>query len=609
MADLPLWAQDMRDLFRSGSIAQFILYGNIFDLVPAPPAPPAPASANGNTTPPPLPRPRLLPLKSFLEEVMFGTYDVVLHYDRGKGIRPTKGADDVAQWLESLPESDKPLFTRAREPGPALEIIDRYLLRTLNLRAIANDPKAAATPGNGGRGGAGAKAPNKIAIILDFAQFIVPAGNPASLGGDFSANIVKALTWANDPAILQSNIITVLLTEQLNDLNDLVINNPHPAKLKIPLPNEEEMLDYLNSLHANVFPDLPKRSEVPLDILGRRLTGLSRVGARTLIGQALNNERNITSSWLTRMKKDAIERETNGLLEFVESPFTLDNFSQGDSGEAIKTWLREDAALLKQNNTAALPMGYLIAGRIGTGKTFLVNCWAGELGVPCVVFKNFRDKWVGATESNLEKIFSILRALGQVVVFVDEADQMTGKRDSSDDSGLSGRVYAMLAKEMSDTRNRGKIIWVFATSRPDLLEVDLKRPGRLDVHIPLFPPQTPDEMKSLFTAIASKFKFPLPSEQIPDMPPTLILSGNEVESLLVRVQRQHALAPEPKPNLKDLLATALLEARPNPNTKKLEYMDLAATKECTDARFLPPAFNMLTIDGIDARMSQLKSYV
>ncbi len=611
MADLPLWAQDMRDLFRSGSIAQFILYGNIFDLVPAPPASaPATAAATSNaTTPPPLPKSRLLPLKSFLEEVMFCNYDVVVQYDRGKGIRPTKGADDVSQWLESLPDSDKPLFTRAREPGPALEIIDRYLLRTLNLRAIANDTKTAAPGAPAGGVGRRAKAPNKIAIILDFAQFIVPAGNPASLGGDFSANIVKTLTWANDPAILQSNIITVLLTEQINDLNDLVINNPHPAKLKIPLPDENEMLDYLTTLQANVFPDLAKRSEVPLDILARRLTGLSRVGARTLIGQALNNDRNITSAWLTRMKKDAIERETNGLLEFVESSFTLDNFSQGESGEAIKQWLRDDAALLKQNNAAALPMGYLISGRIGTGKTFLVNCWAGELGVPCVVFKNFRDKWVGATESNLEKIFSILRALGQVVVFVDEADQMTGKRDSNDDSGLSGRVYAMLAKEMSDTRNRGKIIWVFATSRPDLLEVDLKRPGRLDVHIPLFPPQTPDEMKSLFTSIAAKFKFPLPADQIPDMPATLILSGNEVESLLVRVQRQYALAMDPKPNLKDLLTAALNDARPNPNTKKLEYMDLAAVKECTDARFLPPAYRGLTIDVLDGRMDEIRRFV
>ena len=120
-----------------------------------------------------------------------------------------------------------------------------------------------------------------------------------------------------------------------------------------------------------------------------------------------------------------------------------------------------------------------------------MQCWAGELGIPCVVFKNFRDRWVGATESNLEKIFAVLRALGQVVVFVDEADQASGRREGGDgDSGLSGRVYSMLAKEMSDTRNRGRIIWVFATSRPDLLEVDLKRQGRLDVHIPLFPPET-----------------------------------------------------------------------------------------------------------------------
>jgi SpoVK/Ycf46/Vps4 family AAA+-type ATPase len=185
---------------------------------------------------------------------------------------------------------------------------------------------------------------------------------------------------------------------------------------------------------------------------------------------------------------------------------------------------------------------------------------------------------------------------------------MTGKRDSNDDSGLSGRVYAMLAKEMSDTRNRGKIIWVFATSRPDLVEVDLKRPGRLDVHIPLFPPQTPAEMKGLFTSVAGKFKFPLKPEEIPDLPPGLALAGNEIESLLVRVLRQWDLA-DPKPALKDLLVDALKDARPNPNTKKLEYMDLAAIKECTDTRFLPDIYKNLTVDTIDRRMSELRPYV
>ncbi len=541
-----------------------------------------------------------MPLKNFLEESMFAQYDVVIHYDRGKGIRCAKGTDDFCDWLETFSESDKPIVARSREPAMALEVIDRYLLRTLNLRTLSKETRAAAVAAGGSH------CPEKVAVILDFSEFIVPAGNALSLGGDFAANIVRILTWANDPAILQSNIITVLLTEELNDLNEEVINNPHPAKLKIPLPDEKDMIDYVSTLQQTSFPDLQKKCEVPLDLLARRLTGLSRVGARTVIGQALNNDRIITSAWLTRMKKDAIERETNGLLEFIESPFTLDNLAGSD---AIKAWLRQDAALLKKGAINSLPMGYLISGRIGTGKTFMVNCWAGELGVPCIVLKNFRDKWVGATESNLEKIFTILRALGQVVVFVDEADQMTGKRDSgSDDSGLSGRVYAMLAKEMSDTRNRGKIIWVFATSRPDLVEVDLKRPGRLDVHIPLFPPQTSAEMKGLFTSVAGKFKFPLKPEEIPDMPAGLQLAGNEIESLLVRVLRQYELA-DTKPALRDLLDAALKDVRPNPNTRKLEYMDLAAVKECTDNQFLPESYRTMPLETIERRLSELRPYV
>ena len=267
------------------------------------------------------------------------------------------------------------------------------------------------------------------------------------------------------------------------------------------------MVAYVTALAAAQFPDLAAKCDVPLETLGTRLTGLSRVGARTAIALALGNDKRITSEWLGKIKKDLIERECQGLLDFVESPFTLDDVAGHD---AVKAWLREDATLLAKGALRALPMGYLIAGRIGTGKTFLVQCWAGEIGIPCVVFKNFRDRWVGATESNLEKIFAMLRALGQVVVFVDEADQAAGRREGGDgDSGLSGRVYSMLAKEMSDTRNRGRIIWVFATSRPDLLEVDLKRQGRLDVHIPLFPPETPQERDALLLAIARKLKFPL----------------------------------------------------------------------------------------------------
>jgi AAA+ superfamily predicted ATPase len=569
-AGLPRWAAEMRDLFRSGSAAQFLLHGNVFDVVP---------SAG-----------KLLSVPSFLEQMMFATYDVVLRYDRSRGVRATRGVDDWGDWLQGALGKDASTLSLTREPGAALELVDRYLLRTLNLQGLP-----------------GATAPRRIAVIIEFAEFVVPRGDAAHLGGPFAANTVKVLGWANDPAIVHSNIVTVLISEGLHDLSELVVENPHAASLHLPLPDEDEMIAYVRTLASAQFPELEARSDVPLDTTARRLTGLSRVGARTAIALAMGNDRRITSEWLGSIKKDLIEREGQGLLDFVESPFTLDNVAGHD---AVKAWLREDAELLKRGSLRALPMGYLIAGRIGTGKTFLVQCWAGELGIPCVVFKNFRDRWVGATESNLEKIFAILRALGQVVVFVDEADQASGRREGGDgDSGLSGRVYSMLAKEMSDTRNRGRILWVFATSRPDLLEVDLKRQGRLDVHIPLFPPETAAEREALLLAIAKKLKLPLTADDLPPFTDDVTLGGNELEGVLVRALRVHELSPEPRKPLREVLAEVIKEVRPNPHTRKLEYMDLVAVKECTDVRFLPPKYRDLTPEELETRIDALRRFV
>src|SRR6185295_12601677 len=207
---LPGWAEQMRDLFKSGSVAQFLIHGNIFDVVPV-------EQPEGR---------RLLSLKAFLKDIMFESYDVVLEYDRGRGIRLTKGAEDWGEWLKQILGNEASTL-QTRESGTALELIDRYLLRTLNLQAVRGREES----------------PSKIAVIIDFAEFVVPRGDPIQLSGPFSANIVKVLGWANDPAILHSNIVTILLTEGLHDLNALVVENPHVATLKIPLPGEEEMQD------------------------------------------------------------------------------------------------------------------------------------------------------------------------------------------------------------------------------------------------------------------------------------------------------------------------------------------------------------------------------
>ena len=249
-------------------------------------------------------------------------------------------------------------------------------------------------------------------------------------------------------------------------------------------------------------------------------------------------------------------------------------------------------------------MGYLLTGRIGTGKTYLVECLAGEIGIPCVEMKNFREKWVGATEGNLEKVFSILHALGQVIVFVDEADQMTGKRGGGDsDSGLSGRVYGMLAKEMSDTRNRGKIIWIFATSRPDLVEVDLKRQGRLDVHIPLFPPGDAAGRADALRRHGAQAEAAHQAGRSSRRCPTTTRSAGtrwrasscaRCASTRRRRTRRSAGQGEAKP-LRACIEEAIADFRPSAHVERLELMDLLAVKECTDTRFLPERFRKLSL--------------
>jgi SpoVK/Ycf46/Vps4 family AAA+-type ATPase len=450
-----------------------------------------------------------------------------------------------------------------------------------------------------------------VAVVLEYAHFIAPQGDPLYLS-DLSQTLIQILHWGSDPAMSEAGAATVLIAENLTDLNQALVESAYSAKVRVTLPTSDEIQAFVAD-EAKGAGDFEAACEVSREALAEKLVGLTRVSVRSLLRRALRGGERITSAYLTRRKKELIEKEAAGRLEFIESTRTLDDVAGHDEAKA---WLRQDAVLLRRARTRALPMGYLLAGRIGTGKTYLVECLAGEIGIPCVELRNFREKWVGATEGNLEKIFSILHALGQVIVFVDEADQMTGKRGGGEgDSGLSGRVYAMLAREMSDTDNRGRIIWIFATSRPDLLEVDLKRQGRLDVHIPLFPPGDAEGRAALFAAMARKLKLPIEPEALPRLPENDQLGGNEMEGILVRALRAWETAQDAEergatgsgaPPLAACIEGAIADFRPSAHVERLKLMDLLAVKECTDARFLPKRFRSLELNVINQQIEQLK---
>jgi SpoVK/Ycf46/Vps4 family AAA+-type ATPase len=246
--------------------------------------------------------------------------------------------------------------------------------------------------------------------------------------------------------------------------------------------------------------------------------------------------------------------------------------------------------LWRKNDLQAMPKGYLLCGPVGTGKTFMVECLAGEAGVPVVKLKNFRDKWVGSTEGNLEKIFRLLDALGRSYVFVDEADQAIGRRDSgADDSGISGRVYSMLAEQMGSSSSRGKLIWILASSRPDLIEVDLKRPGRVDVKIPLFPTTDARESFELIRTLCRRRQLDIAADEFAALNAQLplMLTPGSAETLAVKIYRM--VRTESKTPAQALRACLTDYQNPVP-LEVLNFQVEIAVKEASDLEFVPARF-------------------
>jgi SpoVK/Ycf46/Vps4 family AAA+-type ATPase len=449
-----------------------------------------------------------------------------------------------------------------RDPETVLLTLDRFIERSL----LEEDPSRR----------------KSLGIILDYAQYLVPAGDPATLGRGPSTNLVRLLGWAQNPYIKRFNIAFCLIADKLTEVNDRLVQSPHVAAVEIPLPDKKER-EYF-CLGAAGRPEGAAPADFSPAELADLSNGLSLLSLNVLLTQGRRSGQGVDGGRFRQLKKALIERQCRGLLEFVEPGHTLDLVV---GQEAAKDRLREDAALLARGQLDAAPMGYLLCGPVGTGKTFLAECYAGSIGVPCVTLRNFRSKYVGETEGNLEQVLTVLRSLGPVVVIIDEADAALGSRRADGDSGTSGRVFSMIASQMGDTRYRGKVVWMLLTSRPDLLPIDLKRQGRAEVHIPLFYPQDEAEVREMFRVMARKNKLALAPDALPPVRADRGLSGSDIESIVVAAKRRARAAGRPEAQPADLEA-AFQEFVPSAQGLEKEMQELAAVLECTQLGFLPP---------------------
>lgn len=547
-AGAPAWARELALAYESGAHGQFVLYGNVHDRLPG--------------------AGKLVNLARYVEDELLAGFTVVFGFDLGNGLAVERGADVVRTWsgagdLERMP----------REPLAAIELVSRYLRYLGNLRALE-------------RGGA-----ESVAVILRQADHLLPADG---IGHEHGALTSLVREWASEAPFCDLAFASLLIADNLNDLEPQVGATARTARLQVPLPDAATLgaaLALLRRDHPRAFA-----ADADPSAMAAALTGVTVAALESLVKIRAHEGRSLAPADWVEIKKDLVERDAAGLVEFIEPRRTLDDY-HGQA--ALKAWLRQDVALWRAGDLQALPKGYLVSGPVGTGKTFLVECLAGEAGVPVVKLKNFRDRWVGSSEGNLEKIFRLVRALGRCIVFIDEADQTLGRRDAGGaDSGLSGRLYSMIAQEMADSENRGRVIWILASSRPDLIEVDLKRPGRVDVKVPILPTTTAAESAGLIGALARRYGLALDAAELARLEsrmPTLLTPG-AAEALVVKAYRRSrtdGLAPA-------AALEACLEGYQNPvPADVLELQMRLAIRETTDLAFVPPALRHLA-EGANA---------
>ncbi len=557
-ADLPSWyppwAMQMADLYFSGSTSVFAVYGNTFDLVPlCDPAPQERARYGGIT--------------EFLAEQLFGRWDLVLHYDLGRGLRVFAGANEkrLRGMVSLATKRIGDLSTLKNDPAIVLGLLDLFVRENI----MAPPEKQLRT-----------------AFIINHASYLFPAGEPGRTSFAASGMLVTLLNWATSAHVKRLEMACVLIDERRADLSDRLTTNPHVAAIEIPLPGEAERLAFVRD--TSVGLSWEKISDYSPEQMAPLSAGMSLNDLATLTQSASDaGSQRLDASLFKSLKKRLIERQCHGLLEFVEPKWKLDTVIGHD---AAKQRLRDDAALIERGALDSVPMGYLLCGPVGTGKTFMAMCAAGEIGIPCVVLKNFRSKYVGETEGNLERVLSVLRAMGPVMVIVDEADAALGDREVEGDSGTSSRVFGMIANQMGDTRYRGRILWMLLTARPDLLPIDIKRQGRAEVHIPLFYPTEDAELSEMFVVLARKLGAKLAPEDVPAIPEAQrgALSGADIEGIVGRALRKSLLSGA-KHVTREALAEVLEGFMPSTQGLEKELQEIAAIIECTDREFLPPA--------------------
>jgi ATP-dependent 26S proteasome regulatory subunit len=553
------WVEELRNRYLSSESVIFLLHGNVNDRFPW---------WDGSTF-------QFLSLSQYLKQMLQGKKDIIVDYNLSDGFEVL--AKNTVSTVNSTFSQAKLDVLNSLNPtiSKAFQEMERWIFDS----------------------------DYDVGMILEYCETLLPDQPLHQMNEQKMGTLVKVQQWTKDPRLADSNNIIILTTENLSMVHKRFVSSSQVALIEIPFPSMATRTEFVQHVwHSDVdqFAD-----GIGLEQFSQVCAGLTLLQIQSIIRRARQASEQIDFRLVNERKKDILEQECQGLVEFVAPKH---NFSHVGGVDGLKNELMRIADAIKMGRINQVPMGMLFVGPMGTGKTYIAEAFAGESGLTCIKLKNFRERWVGSTEANFERILNVIKALGYVLLIIDEADRSLSA--SGGDNGVDSRVIAKLKEFMSNTEHRGRIVVVMMTNRPDKIDIDLKRPGRLDVKIPFFFPEDEQTCLAIFKAQTRKHSVVVADDMDWDLVKSRLTgySAAEIEAVLLAAVRAGVVATnEEQPILQTVhVQQALNDVVPSRDIRMLAYMEMMAVFEASSRSMLPSRFQNLTSTQIQQRLDALR---
>ncbi|HZW58110.1 MAG TPA: CDC48 family AAA ATPase [Nitrososphaerales archaeon] len=327
--------------------------------------------------------------------------------------------------------------------------------------------------------------------------------------GDVEKRVVAQLLALMDGVADRGDVVVIGATNRPEGI-DPALRRPgrFDREVEIGVPNQDARLEILQ-IHTR---GMPLDKDVDLEKMAREHYGYTGADIRALCREAALRalRRYIPDIDLEgeQFPPDVLEKMSVSAKDFKEAskeiiPTAMREvytetpkvpWDQIGGLEAVKRTMVENVVWAVRNperfeKVGVSPTrGMLLYGPPGCGKTLLAKALATETGANLILVRGpeVLSKWLGESERAIREIFKKAKSSSPCIVFLEEIDSIAVTRAGPDQN--TDRVLSQLLAEIDNCGSSSDVFVLGATNRPDLIDVSLLRPGRLELLVYVPPP-------------------------------------------------------------------------------------------------------------------------